>query len=531
MKVERRYPQWFIDELVGLEDKKKAIKGLLTSTARVKIKCPKCGYLYDTKVGTHISLSTMEQRRGCKECAREKHRQDRINYVSNNYDKVCEINRKVVKQQKEYYKNNPEKLIERGKKRSEYLQNNSEAVEKMVLGAKQWRENNPEKIKELANKKKLWYKEHSEEVKKIGKKISESKKNNPEGENRRVKKYKDLCKTTDLRKRLSDAQKKYNLEHPEKAKNIGLKVSQWYKNNLDKVKVKSKKHSEYIKNNPSVRESISFKLKEYYKNKAWKESKYKKLSVTRSISRIKNFKDSFLILLRSVVHQEDYQKLLSGDIKSTSLVRVRCPGCNKYFQHTLYNFASVENNILNTIPYCDSCRAKIFSSKPEKEIRDYISSLYSGEVIENTRAVINGELDLYYPEKKIAIEYNGAYWHSDRMKSKRFHFNKFLQCKEKGIRLISIFSQDWENKKEKVRSILKYVFSQQEIVYARKCVVREIDKKTRKMFLDSYHFDQKASRKPMVFRPLVRRANFLVQMIIICYLHTCVARLSRAEKT
>ena len=43
--------------------------------------------------------------------------------------------------------------------------------------------------------------------------------------------------------------------------------------------------------------------------------------------------------------------------------------------------------------------------------------------------------------------------------------------------------------KEKVKAILSSVFKQSQIIYARECSIREIDKNTRKSFFNSYHFD------------------------------------------
>ena len=64
----------------------------------------------------------------------------------------------------------------------------------------------------------------------------------------------------------------------------------------------------------------------------------------------------------------------------------------------------------------------------------------------NVRDVIFKELDLYYPEEKIAIEFNGDYWHSTkRPLEKNYHYNKFTACYNKGIRLVQIYEHMWKN--------------------------------------------------------------------------------------
>ena len=107
---------------------------------------------------------------------------------------------------------------------------------------------------------------------------------------------------------------------------------------------------------------------------------------------------------------------------------------------------------------CEVC-SKSGKSKSEKEIVDFIKSFYFGKVLENSRKITPPyELDIYIPEKKLAIEYNGLYWHSEAQgKDKFYHYNKTKRCAEKGIRLITIFEDEFLAGKEKVFAKLKSV--------------------------------------------------------------------------
>ena len=61
----------------------------------------------------------------------------------------------------------------------------------------------------------------------------------------------------------------------------------------------------------------------------------------------------------------------------------------------------------------------------EKEIINFIKSIYDGEIIENNRHIISPmELDIYIPQKNLAIEFNGLYWHSELFRDKNYHFDK-----------------------------------------------------------------------------------------------------------
>ena len=78
-------------------------------------------------------------------------------------------------------------------------------------------------------------------------------------------------------------------------------------------------------------------------------------------------------------------------------------------------------------------------SKAEKRLLDRIKELYDGKIVENDREVLNGlELDIYLPEKNLAIEYNGVYHHSNLFLEQYYHINISLICRQKNIRLILI---------------------------------------------------------------------------------------------
>ncbi len=87
-------------------------------------------------------------------------------------------------------------------------------------------------------------------------------------------------------------------------------------------------------------------------------------------------------------------------------------------------------------------------SRFEQELVNYLSSYY---IEKHNRTVLDGkEIDIYIPELKIGIEYNGSKFHASSgaifdNKPKYYHRDKFLLAKEKGINLISIFDIDYEN--------------------------------------------------------------------------------------
>lgn len=97
------------------------------------------------------------------------------------------------------------------------------------------------------------------------------------------------------------------------------------------------------------------------------------------------------------------------------------------------------------------------------------------------------ELDIYIPEKKLAIEFDGLYWHSEVNKENNYHFIKTEECERKGIQLIHIFEDEWKYKQEIVKSRLKGLLGLNERMFARKCDCKQISYDESKNFLDMNH--------------------------------------------
>lgn len=130
------------------------------------------------------------------------------------------------------------------------------------------------------------------------------------------------------------------------------------------------------------------------------------------------------------------------------------------------------------------------SSKPEQEIADFVASIYNGTIARNDRTVIYPkELDIYIPEKRVAIEFDGLYWHSsERLSKDNPMLDKTNMCKALGIRLIHVREDQWRDKRDIVKSIIaSSIGVYKERIYARKCTFMPISNKTANGFLDRSH--------------------------------------------
>jgi hypothetical protein len=137
-------------------------------------------------------------------------------------------------------------------------------------------------------------------------------------------------------------------------------------------------------------------------------------------------------------------------------------------------------------------------SQFELEMEQFLQSMNINYVC-NTRTIISPwELDFYMPDIDVAIECNGLYWHSENSsgRGKHYHENKFIKCKNLGIKLITIFDDEWINQRNQVQTRLQHILhSSQDLIYARNCQVILIDHKQAQGFCQQHHLQGHVSAK------------------------------------
>jgi len=130
----------------------------------------------------------------------------------------------------------------------------------------------------------------------------------------------------------------------------------------------------------------------------------------------------------------------------------KCNTCNREY---IINYTSLHARLkaeANPCTFCNPLDNRITSFE-EKDLLSFMQSIYPGQIIENDRSILNGkELDIYLPEKKLAFEFDGLYWHSEMFLPKDYHKNKTNSCESKGVQLIHIFEDDWLYKQDIVKS-------------------------------------------------------------------------------
>lgn len=164
-----------------------------------------------------------------------------------------------------------------------------------------------------------------------------------------------------------------------------------------------------------------------------------------------------------------------------SLLKLQCKNCNTITEMSSYN-----------IQRCYRCKTCYpLASKGQLEVADYVKSL-GFEVDISTRKVISPlELDVYVPSKNLAIEYHGLFWHSggkNGVFDKGRHRLKYKTCLESHVRLIQIFSDEWDNKQQICKSIILNALGVNPTkLNARDCSVKVVTHLETKTFLNENH--------------------------------------------
>lgn len=170
---------------------------------------------------------------------------------------------------------------------------------------------------------------------------------------------------------------------------------------------------------------------------------------------------------------------------------VKCKRCKKTTKINLHcgtMFTRVMGKGL--CKYCDK-----YVSHDEQELRNIVKNIIrkDEQVLVNDRKIIAPyELDIVVPKHKVAIEFNGIYWHNDNVVSKRYHQVKTMKCEQNGYRLIHVFEDQWHSNKKLCIAHIKRAFSVARCLDASICSYTIIDKLSDKYmkFFKKYSFDK-----------------------------------------
>ena len=433
----QQYPQWFVDDLFLESDKKKAINKTLVTSDIVQFKCKECGNIYNQRVASHIKLSTGESKKGCPLCG--------IKKQINSSRKI----RGIIKPYPQWFIDDL------------YLDSDKESAKKINFYAEDEKQFYCAKHNLIYKQKVRFH---------IDTKTHDKLAGCPK------------CKVEKLAITRSNNRtfpqwfidELAHNEDKEKARNGTLQTS-------DVVDFYCEKHD--LIYSKSVAEQI--KLSTGEKRRGCPQCGYDKYFKT--LSQRRKYPQWFI---DDLVLDEDKNRAKNGTLSTSEKVLFKCENGHIFEQLVKNHINLSSQERFKGCPKCPHNRSSI-----EIEIDDFINSLgFTTEHKLFTSSILQSfEADIFIPEKNIAIEYNGSFWHKTIpydvcSKNKYYHNKKFYSFKELGIQLISIFDVDWYSNKDKIKNYLKDILLPIEHkIYARKTIIKNIDGKIANEMYSKYH--------------------------------------------
>ena len=177
-------------------------------------------------------------------------------------------------------------------------------------------------------------------------------------------------------------------------------------------------------------------------------------------------------------------------------IKLKCSKCNS--EYDIYNTLLNYRLSINILP-CTICNPiSSTDSLQEKDLIDFVKDILPNTlVLEKDRTKIKPfELDVLIPDYNLAIEFDGLYWHSNKFIDSGYHSNKTKICEDKGIKLIHIFEDEWINKRDIVKGIIKNKLGVGQImVYGRKTEIKMVTNKIANQFLTQNHIQGHVNSK------------------------------------
>ncbi len=323
--------------------------------------------------------------------------------------------------------------------------------------------------------------------------------NKEKAKNTSIKRY-GFChamKNNGIKQKLKNSiQEKYGVDNPmqmestkDKIKETNLKKYgvDWISQNIEiKKKMKDTCIEIYGFNCSSKNQSVKNKAIETsikkYNTKYPVQNQYisEKIRDTKHRSNIIRYNE----ILKKICDDRNYALIIEYKT-SFDKIRLKCKQCNREWEVLPYY-------LQNGYGLCPKCHAN--QSRPENEIGDFLLQ-HNINFKQNDRQLIKPfELDFLIESEKLAIEFCGLWWHSDKMiKDSNYHLNKLNALNDKRYTLITIFEDEWLSHSNVIKSKLSYIIGKTDHfqkIRASKCKIVDLSQSEKKTFFDDYHLQK-----------------------------------------
>ncbi len=209
----------------------------------------------------------------------------------------------------------------------------------------------------------------------------------------------------------------------------------------------------------------------------------------KNVSQVKEIKEK-IGLNSSIEKKKGYTKKIINLIISLGYIfnsmddktiNLHCNECDKdfvIFKYLLHQRKRKNNTI------CTICNKTDGKSDFENKIHNFIKNNCNLEILQGYRKFRKYEIDIYIPELKLGFECDGLFWHCEKYRDENYHIDKLNFFKEKGIRIINIWEDDWKLNENIIKNIILFALNKiNNIVPFEQCIIKIIDDKNANEFL------------------------------------------------
>lgn len=207
-------------------------------------------------------------------------------------------------------------------------------------------------------------------------------------------------------------------------------------------------------------------------------------------SNMKRYGVPFFFCLKTEQGKTLYESILAKydchivDYTNRYKFTYRCDKCGNVMDDA---WIFINSRDANDVTPCWHCVPKRpFRSFDEMAMDDYVKSL--GMETEHHERNFLGEYgaDIVVKSKKVAIEYDGIFWHSDEYRPADYHIMKTRLAEEMGYALIHVFSDEWDTRKGIVKDNIRRILGVKSVrtVMASDCRLGTVNENVCNKFID-----------------------------------------------
>lgn len=287
-----------------------------------------------------------------------------------------------------------------------------------------------------------------------------------------------------VEKRKKTVKTKYGVDYYTQTKEYRDKVKN---TNLIRYGVESSNQATIVKEKMRQSKLERYGDANYNNREKYKETFRKNFNAEDNILKLesKNI-EKYGVPIRAWTHYKNYTNLNHEFVKLHFVTETNLFKFKEFVDYFEIPYLKTAYDIKERLGFKDILNEHHYNtlSHVEKELFEWFPV---EDKVSNNRKVLDGlEIDIYSPNLKLGIEYDGIYWHSTAVQEDpNYHIKKLDLAESKGITLYNIFENI--DDLDIWKSMILNKLGQSRRIYARKCEVRRVDYHVVREFLAENH--------------------------------------------